>query len=68
VRPAFVRPLIPSSAKILRGAFALPHQDGVDLRALPLTERKRDLQAIGSSDRSEPRTVGDVAGTRARDQ
>ena len=27
-------------------AFDLPHQDGVDLRHLPLSERKRDLDRL----------------------
>jgi bifunctional non-homologous end joining protein LigD len=29
-----------------RTAFDLLHQDGVDLRALPLSERKRDLHRL----------------------
>jgi bifunctional non-homologous end joining protein LigD len=36
----------PDESQLLFMAFDLLHQDGVDLRSLPLTERKRDLTRL----------------------
>jgi len=36
----------PDEAQLMFLAFDLLHQDGVDLRGLPLSERKRDLDRL----------------------
>jgi bifunctional non-homologous end joining protein LigD len=36
----------PDEAQLMFIVFDLPHQDGVDLRPLPLSERKRDLDRL----------------------
>ena len=41
----------PDESQLLFLTFDLLHQDGVDLRGLPLSERKRDLQRLCSKSR-----------------
>jgi ATP-dependent DNA ligase len=36
----------PDESQLMFMAFDLLHQDGVDLRVLPLSERKRDLRRL----------------------
>jgi ATP-dependent DNA ligase len=36
----------PDESQVMFGVFDLLHQDGVDLRGLPLSERKRDLDRL----------------------
>ena len=43
---AQMRTSSPDESQLMFLAFDLPHQDGVDLRGLPLSERKRDLHRL----------------------
>jgi bifunctional non-homologous end joining protein LigD len=43
---AQMRTSSPDESQLMFMAFDLLHQDGIDLRALPLTERKRDLHRL----------------------
>jgi hypothetical protein len=43
---AHMRTSHPDESQLMFMAFDLLHQDGVDLRALPLSERKRDLRRL----------------------
>ena len=45
-RPPQMRTSHPDESQLMFLAFDLLHQDGVDLRGLPLTERKRDLTRL----------------------
>ena len=45
---AQMRTSAPDESQLMILAFDLLHQDGVDLRALPLSDRKRDLRQRGA--------------------
>ncbi len=52
----------PDESQLMFLVFDLLHQDGVDLRGLPLSERKRDLQsALPQIAGAVPQTGGDVS-------
>jgi ATP-dependent DNA ligase len=48
----------PDESQLIFMAFDLLHQDGVDLRALPLSERKRDLHRLCAKSRVPLRVRG----------
>jgi ATP dependent DNA ligase-like protein len=45
-KAAVSRRLLPTESQLMFLVFDLLHQDGVDLRGLPLSERKRDLDRL----------------------